>query len=162
MPSNLYVLPAYGKAITLDDQGVYCVFNQHDGAIQSVIQLLYENDDWTLYQLQRTSDDDALFWTVMSDSTQCRLSSMTSVQIAHYLAKPEYAEPRGAWQMMRNAQYGFGKFTPIFPDEEVCYAVALFTGDELRGLVRLHKADAQTTESVIAQTQPHAMLGANT
>ena len=160
MPGNLYVLPAYGKAITLDDQGVYCVFNQHDGTIQTVIRLLYENDDWTLYQLQRTSDDDTLYWTVMSDSTHCSLNSLTSEQIAHYLAKPEYAEPRGAWQMMRNAQYGFGKFTPINPDAELSYAIAIFAGDTLRGLVRLHKADAETLALTTVQTQPQAMLGA--
>ena len=156
MPSNLYVLPAYGKAITLDDQGIYYVRNQHTGTIQTIIQLVYEQNDWTLYQLQRTSDGDACYWTVMSDSTQCSLTSLTSEQIAHYLAKPEYAEPRGAWQMMRNTQYGFGKFTPVHAAAEIGYAIVMFAGDEVRGLVRLHKADDplldNTTEPVYQES----------
>lgn len=140
MPNNLYIHPAYGKAITLDDQGVYCVLNQQTGAVQTIVQLVYQHDDWYLYQLQNTHDEETLYWTVMSNTTQSQLTSMTSEQICHYLAKPEYAEPKGAWQVMRNGQYGFGKFTQ-FTSANIEFALLVFADDALRGLIRLHKLD---------------------
>jgi hypothetical protein len=140
MPDNLYVHPAYGKAITLDDQGVYCVLNQQTGAVQTIIQLVYQHDDWYMYQLQNTHDEETLYWTVMSDTTKSQLISMTSEQICHYLAKPEYANPKGAWQVMRNGQYGFGKFTH-FTSAMTEYAILVFAEDALRGVIRLHKLE---------------------
>ena len=140
MPNNLYIHLAYGKAITLDDQGVYCVLNQQTGDVQTIIQLVYQHDDWYMYQLQNTHDEETLYWTVMSDTTQSQLNSMTSEQICHYLAKPEYANPKGAWQVMRNGQYGFGKFTH-FTSAMTEYAILVFADDVLRGVIRLHKLE---------------------
>jgi len=140
MPDNVYVHPAYGKPITLDDQGVYCVLNHHTGAVQTILQVVYQHDDWRMYQLQNTHDEETLFWAVMSDTTQSQLISMTSEQICHYLPWPEYAYPKGAWQVMRNAQYGFGKFTH-FISAITEYAILVFAGDALRGVIRLHKLE---------------------
>ena len=158
MPNNLYIHPAYGKAITLDDQGVYCVLNQHTGAVQTIIQLVYQQDDWYLYQLQNTHDEETLYWTVMSDTTQSQLNSMTSEQICHYLAKPEYANPKGAWQVMRNGQYGFGKFTQ-FTSANIEFALLVFANDTVRGLIRLHKLEqeAKVTDARDTETQEPAL-----
>jgi len=54
MTSNVINLPTYGKAITLNDQGVYLILNASTGAIQSVFQLAYD-DDWYIFQLERTT-----------------------------------------------------------------------------------------------------------
>jgi hypothetical protein len=140
MPNNLYIHPAYGKAITLDDQGMYCVLNQKTGTVQNVIHLVYEQDDWYMYQLQNTHDKDSFYWAVMADTIQPQLMSMSSEQICHYLAKPEYAEPKGAWQVMRNGQYGFGKFTH-FTSADIAYAILVFADNALRGVIRLHKLE---------------------
>lgn len=156
MPNNLYIHPAYGKAITLDDQGVYCVLNQHTGAVQTIIQLVYQQDDWYLYQLQNTHDEETLYWTVMSDTTQSQLNSMTSEQICHYLAKPEYANPKGAWQVMRNGQYGFGKFTQ-FTSANIEFALLVFANDTVRGLIRLHKLDEDAPSVSLQQAEAKAL-----
>ena len=140
MPSNLYVLPAYGKAITLEDQGIFYVMNHYADTIQSVIQLVYQNDEWCLLQLQPTSDTDEYCWTVMTDDSNYALDSMPSAQIAHHFARPEFAEPKGAWQVIRNQSYGFGKFTPIDSSQPIAYAILMFAGEEIKAVIRLHQA----------------------
>ncbi|MDX1914934.1 MAG: hypothetical protein SFU55_05060 [Methylophilus sp.] len=151
MPSNLYVLPAYGKAITLDDQGVYYVLNRQSGKIQTVIQLIYHEDEWYLFQLQPTSDQDECCWTVLAENTNCTLQSMTSEQITHHFIKPEFAEPKGAWQVMANSQYGFGKFTPLNTEDEIAYAVLMFSEGELQNVIRMHKSEENLMQNAAAQ-----------
>jgi hypothetical protein len=44
---------------------------------------------------------------------------------------------------MRNADFGFGKFTPIESPEEISYAILTFEGDEMKAPIRLHKAPSE-------------------
>ena len=146
MPSNLFVLPAYGKAITLDDQGIFYVMNHYGDTIQSVIQLVYQNDEWCLLQLQPTSDADEYCWTVMTSDSHYALESMPSTQIAHHFARPEFSEPKGAWQVIRNQSYGFGKFTPLDSNQSIAYAVLMFEHGEIKAVIRLHQAQEVSTK----------------
>ncbi len=152
MPSNLFVLSAYGKAITLDDQGVFYVMNQYEDTIQNIIQLTYAKDEWCLMQLQHTSMADEYCWTVMSADSRYALDSMTSAQIAHHFARPEFAEPKGAWQVIRNQQYGFGKFTPLEGGEPIAYGLLMFENDEIKAIIRLHRMQADMMQTMTEET----------
>ena len=152
MPSNLFVLPASGKAITLDDQGVFYVMNQYSDTIQNVIQLVYQQNEWCLFQLQPTSVAGEYCWTVLTGDSNYALDSMTSSQIAHCFSRPEFAEPKGAWQVIRNQRYGFGKFTPLEVDQSVAYAVLMFEQDDIKAVIRLHPMDESVMESFVEET----------
>jgi hypothetical protein len=147
MASNVLSFPTFGKAITLDDKGIYYTMNTSTGSIHSVFQLIYE-DDWYLYQLQRTSIEDEYCWALMTENVDYSLSSMTSEQIRHHFSKPEYAEPKGAWQVIRNSKYGFGKFTPTKANDPLRYAMILFSGNEMLMPVLIHKADEDVLQKV--------------
>jgi hypothetical protein len=148
MPSNLFVLPAYGKAITLDDQGIFYVMNHYSDTIQSIVQLVYQHDEWCLLQLQPTSIADEYCWTVMSGDADYALDSMSSTQIAHHFARPEFAEPKGAWQVIRNQRYGFGKFTPLDNTQPIAYGMLMFEHGEIKAVIRLHQAEASLTQQL--------------
>jgi hypothetical protein len=133
--SNVFNLPIYGKPITLDDQGVYYANNKKTGAINNVFQLVYEADaneegDWYLYQLKNTSKLGEMGWVILADNGDYPLKSLSIEDIKQHFDKPEYAEPKGAWQLMRNSRYGFGKFTPLHADDEIKYAMILFSADD--------------------------------
>ena len=66
MTSNVVNLPTYGKAISLDDQGVYFTLNPSTGAVHSIIQLVYD-DEWYLFQLQKTGQEDEAGWIMMTE-----------------------------------------------------------------------------------------------
>jgi hypothetical protein len=139
MENNVFVFPTFGKAITLEDQGIYYTINTKTGKIHSVIQLVYD-DDWYLYQLQNSGRDEDVCWTILAESANYALNSMTTEQIRRSFAKPEYAEPVGAWQVIKNSRFGIGKFTPLNPAEPVNYAMILFSGNEMHAPVLIHKA----------------------
>ncbi len=143
MTSNVVNLPTYGKAISLDDEGIYFVLNASTGAVQSIFQLVYE-DDWYLYQLEATGREDEASWSIMAEGNSYPLISVPTTELARHFSKPEYAEPRGAWQVIRNSKYGFGKFTPVNKDEPVGHAMILFQDNEMLMPVRIHKADEET------------------
>jgi hypothetical protein len=140
MPSNVFVFPTFGKAITLDDQGVYYTMNTSTGSILSVVQLVYK-DDWYLYQLQNGAKEGELCWTIMAENTDYSLNSMTTEEIRRNFAKPEYAEPVGAWQVIKNSKFGFGKFTPLSHEDPISYAMILFSDNDMRAPLLIHKAD---------------------
>ena len=140
MDTNVYVFPTFGKPITLDDQGIYYTLNANTGAIQGVIQLVYE-DEWFLYQLQNYAYEDEAGWSILAENGSYQLNSMTTEQIRRTFAKPEYAAPRGAWQVIKNSKFGFGKFTPLDPLEPVNYAMLMFTGNDMHAPVLIHKAE---------------------
>jgi hypothetical protein len=78
---------------------------------------------------------------------------MTTEQIRHHFSKPEYLEPRGAWQVIKNSTFGIGKFTPLQAGETIRYAILVFKDGEMLTPLLIHKAEAeaqtsQTTESV--------------
>ncbi len=143
MTSNVINLPTYGKAITLDDQGIYFILNASTGAIQSIFQLVYD-DEWYLFQLEKTDEDNEPNWAIMAEDSDYALMSVPTTELRRHFSKPEYAEPRGAWQVIRNGKYGFGKFTSVNPDEPVGHAMIMFSGDEMLMPVRIHKADDET------------------
>lgn len=156
MPSstsnNVIVFPTFGRAITLDDQGVYYALNTRTGSIHSVFQLTYQ-DDWYLYQLESNGDEDEMCWTLLSENIDYALNSMTTEQIRRQFAKPEYAEPRGAWQVIKNSKFGFGKFTPSQAGAPTRYAMLVFTGNQMHPPMLLHKAeDALQNTEELAQT----------
>lgn len=143
MTSNVINLPTYGKAITLDDQGIYFILNASTGAVQSIFQLAYD-DDWYLFQLERTTEGREPNWSIMAEGGDVPLMSVPTNELRRHFSIPEFAEPRGAWQVIRNAKYGFGKFTPVDTDEPVSHAMIMFVGDEMLMPVRIHKADDET------------------
>jgi hypothetical protein len=128
--SNVFNLPIYGKPIELYDQGVYFAKNKKTGGINNVFQLVYEDDDWYLYQLKNTSKNGEMGWVILADNGDYPLKSLATEEIRHHFDKPEYAEPKGAWQLMRNSRYGFGKFTPVHAEGEIKYAMVLFSADD--------------------------------
>lgn len=149
--SNVISFPTIGKAITLEDQGFYYAINRRTGTIHSVFQLVYQ-DDWYLYQLESNGDEDDMSWSLLSGTTDYALNSMTTEKIRIHFSKPEYNEPRGAWQVIHNSKFGIGKFTPIAAGESVRYAVLVFDEGEMLSPILIHKADTegytdQTTES---------------
>lgn len=143
MTSNVVNLPTYGKAISLDDQGIYFILNASTGSIQSIFQLVYD-DEWYLFQLEKTDNDNEPNWSVMAEGQDYGLMSVPTTELRRHFSKPEFAEPRGAWQVIRNGKYGFGKFTPVDENEPMGHAMMMFDGDEMLRPVRIHKADDET------------------
>lgn len=146
MANNLFVLPRLGQTIRQEDSGIYYILNQQTGRVRSLIQLVRENLHWYILQLQPIADGLDYRWSVLSRENDCALQAATDKQIAHYFSRPEYAEPAGAWQVMRNADFGFGKFTPIEAPDEVSYAILTFDGEDMQRPVRLHKAPPEWLE----------------
>jgi hypothetical protein len=102
-----------------------------------VFHLVYEEDEWYLYQLKNTSKNGKMGWVILADNGDYPLKSVATEEIRHHFDKPEYAEPKGAWQLMRNSRYGFGKFTPIHAEDEIRYAMILFSSAEMPGIPKM-------------------------
>lgn len=141
MQNNVYNISVYGKPIELNDQGVYCAINRKTGEINNVFQLLYEDDDWYLYQLKNTGKQGEMAWVILADQGDYSLKRLPTEDIKQHFSKPEYAEPKGAWQLIRNSRYGFGKFTPMHAEEKTRYAMILFSGAEMLVPLLIVKAD---------------------
>ena len=151
--NNVFNLPIYGKPIELSDAGIYYANNKKTGAINNVFHLVYEDDpnqdsEWYLYQLKNTSKNGEMGWVILADNGDYPLKSLPTEEIKHHFDKPEYAEPRGAWQLMRNSRYGFGKFTPIHNDETIKYAMVLFSGSEMLVPLLIQKAEDEVLKSL--------------
>jgi hypothetical protein len=151
--NNIFNLPIYGKPIELSDAGIYYANNKKTGAINNVFHLIYEDDpnqdgDWYLYQLKNTSKNGEMGWVILADNGDYPLKSLPTEEIKHHFDKPEYVEPRGAWQLMRNSRYGFGKFTPIYNDEAIKYAMVLFSGSEMLVPLLIQKAEDEVLKSL--------------
>lgn len=153
MPNNVYNIPVYGKPIELDDQGVYYAVNRKTGDINNVFQLVYEDDDWYLYQLKNTGKNGEMGWVILADNGDYPLKSLATEDIRHHFDKPEYAEPKGALQLMRNSRYGFGKFTPIHAEEKIRYAMILFSGAEMLVPLLILKAEDDILQSLAELNQ---------
>ncbi|MEQ1487019.1 MAG: hypothetical protein ABL920_00890 [Methylotenera sp.] len=158
MPNNVYNIPVYGKPITLDDQGIYCAINRKTGEINNVFQLLYEGDskedqNWYFYQLKNTGKNGEMGWVILADNGDYPLKSLPTEEIKRHFDKPQFAEPKGAWQLMRNSRYGFGKFTPIHTEDEVKYAMILFSGTEMLVPLLIIKADDESLKSLAEPIQ---------
>lgn len=158
MPNNVYNIPVYGKPIELNEQGIYYAINRKTGDINNVFQLVYEGDtkedqNWYLYQLKNTGKNGEMGWVILADNGDYPLKSVSTEEIKHHFDKPEYAEPKGAWQLMRNSRYGFGKFTPIHADENVRFALILFSGAEMLVPLLILKADDYSLQSLAGPEQ---------
>lgn len=145
---NVFNIPVYGKPIMLDDQGVYYAKNRKTGGINNVFNLVYEDDEWYLYQLKNTGKDGEMGWVILADNGDYPLKSISTENIKQYFDKPEYQEPKGAWQLMRNSRYGFGKFTPIHMEEDIRYAMILFSGAEMLVPLLILKAEDEGLQSL--------------
>jgi hypothetical protein len=146
--SNVFNLPIYGKPIELQDQGVYYAKNKKTGAINNVFHLVYEENEWYLYQLKNTSKNGEMGWVILADNGDYPLKSLATEEIRHHFDKPEYAEPKGAWQLMRNSRYGFGKFTPVHAEDDIKYAMILFSGSEMLVPLLINKAKDEILQSL--------------
>jgi hypothetical protein len=158
MPNNVYNIPVYGKPIELDEQGIYYAINRKTGDINNVFQLVYEGDtkenqDWYLYQLKNTGENGEMGWVILADNGDYPLKSVSTEEVKHHFDKPEYAEPKGAWQLMRNSRYGFGKFTPIHAEDNVRFALILFSGAEMSVPLLILKADDHSLQSLAEPEQ---------
>jgi hypothetical protein len=158
MPNNVYNIPVYGKPIELDEQGIYYAINRKTGDINNVFQLVYEGDtkenqDWYLYQLKNTGKNGEMGWVILADNGDYPLKSVSTEEVKHHFDKPEYAEPKGAWQLMRNSRYGFGKFTPIHAEDNVRFALILFSGAEMLVPLLILKADDHSLQSLAEPEQ---------
>lgn len=155
--SNVFNLPIYGKPIELDDQGVYFAKNKKTGAINNLFHLVYQEGEWYLYQLKNTSKDGEMGWVILADYGDYPLKSVATEEIRHHFDKPEYAEPKGAWQLMRNSRYGFGKFTPLHAEDDIRYAMILFSAAEMSGMpemlvpLLIQKAGDEVIQSLAGQ-----------
>ena len=129
--NNVFNLPIYGKPIELTDAGIYFAKNKKTGAVNNVFHLVYDDEDWYLYQLKNTGKNGEMGWVILADNGDYPLNSISTEEIKYHFDKPEYAEPKGAWQMIRNSRYGFGKFTPVHNDETIKYAMVLFSSAEM-------------------------------
>lgn len=145
---NVFNIPVYGKPIMLDDQGVYYAKNRKTGGINNVFNLVYEDDEWYLYQLKNTGKDGEMGWVILANNGDYPLKSISTENIKQYFDKPEYQEPKGAWQLMRNSRYGFGKFTPIHMEEDIRYAMILFSGAEMLVPLLILKAEDEGLQSL--------------
>jgi hypothetical protein len=158
MSNNVYNIPVYGKPIELDEQGIYYAINRKTGDINNVFQLVYEGDtkenqDWYLYQLKNTGKNGEMGWVILADNGDYPLKSVSTEEVKHHFDKPEYAEPKGAWQLMRNSRYGFGKFTPIHAEDNVRFALILFSGAEMLVPLLILKADDHSLQSIAEPEQ---------
>lgn len=141
-------LMSFGKPILLDDQGIYYTLNRKTGGINNVFQLVYEDDNWYLYQLKNTSKDGDMGWVILADQGDYALSSVGASKVRELFDRPEFAEPKGAWQLLRNQRYGFGKFTPSVSEAEVRYAMILFSGESMLVPLLIEKAEDELLQSL--------------
>jgi hypothetical protein len=148
MPNNVFNIPVFGKPIELNDQGVYYAINRKTGDINNVFQLVYEANDWYLYQLKNTGKNGEMGWVILADNGDYPLKSITGEEIKHHFDKPEYRDPKGAWQVMCNTRYGFGKFTPMHAEEDIQYAMILFSGAEMLVPLLIIKAEDDVLTSL--------------
>ena len=140
-----------GAPITLDECGFYIARNRADGSVNSVFNLRYENDDWRLSQLKHVvaTDDsvETLFWVSLGDgsgdgtgnSMNGVLQSMPTAELQQWLQRPELQELPGGWQVLRNARFGFGKFTPSNKKFSTSYAFLRFRDGQMLGPILIEK-----------------------
>lgn len=138
----------FGQPILLDDQGIYYTVNRKTGGVNNVFQLVYEDDNWYLYQLKNTTKDGDMGWVILADQGDYALNSVDTSTVRQLFDKPEFAEPKGAWQLMRNDRYGFGKFTPMDMQTLTRYAMILFSGDEMLVPLLIEKAEDELLQSL--------------
>ncbi len=148
MSNRVFNTPAQGKPITLDDQGVYYAINRKTGDINNVFNLVCEDALWYLYQLKNTDKEGGMGWVILADQDDYALETVATEDVERYFAKPEYLEPKGIWQLIRNSRYGFGKFTPESAEMGVHFGMILFSKDEMLVPLLIEKAHDELLQSL--------------
>lgn len=154
--SNVLPFPKIGQAINGKDQGLYFARNTQTGLVQSIYRL-DSNKDWYLHQLHPLADD-MFTWELMAAHANDVMSMMPRKTIASNFNRPELAEPKGAWQVLHNSQFGFGKFTPDDLASPVRFAMIPFHQGALKMPVWIEKAD----ESALVQAKKHLIQSLET
>lgn len=155
MADNVLKFPNQGKAISLDDQGVYFALNARTGLVHSIFRLDFEHQ-WYLHQLQKTDIKDEYGWVLMAEHANDMMLKMSSFEIKHHFSKPEFSEPKGVWQVVRNSVYGFGKFTPQNQQDPIRFALMSFDNNVMSLPILVVKADEATLRR--AETALHERL----
>ncbi len=148
MPNNVFNIPSFGKPIELADQGVYYAVNRSTGKINNVFHLKYDDEDWLLYQLKNTDKEGEMGWIILADNGDYPLKSVAAELVKTLFDKPEFAEPKGSWQLIRNSRYGFGKFTPAHINEPNKFAFVLFSGAQMLVPLLILKAQDELLQSL--------------
>ena len=148
MPNNVFNIPSFGKPIELSDQGVYYAVNRQTGNINNVFHLKYDDEDWLLYQLKNTGKDGEMGWIILAYNGDYPLKTVGLIETKSYFEKPEYAEPKGSWQVIRNSRYGFGKFTPCHADDANKFAFILFSANQMLVPLLILKAEDELLQSL--------------
>ena len=148
MPNNVFQISSVGKPIELADQGVYYAVNRKTGQINNVFHLKYDEEDWLLYQLKNTGKDGEMGWIILADNGDYPLKTLESEIVKSLFDRPEFTEPKGSWQLIRNSRYGFGKFTPSHADESIKFAFILFSNDQMLVPLLILKAQDELLKSL--------------
>jgi hypothetical protein len=154
MADNVLKFPNQGKAILLDDQGVYFALNAKNGMVHSIFRLDFEHH-WYLHQLQKTNEIDEFGWVLMAEHANDTLQKMSSFEVNHHFSKPEFAEPKGVWQVLRNSAFGFGKFTPQNQQEPIRFALMAFKNNVMSMPIMVIKADEATLKRAETALNEH-------
>ncbi len=154
MADNVLKFPNQGKAISLDDQGVYFAMNAKTGLVHSIFRLDFEHQ-WYLHQLQKLSEEDEFSWVLMAEHANDTMQKMSSFEIKHYFSKPEFSEPKGVWQVVRNSMFGFGKFTPQNLQDPIRFALMSFQQNVMSMPIMVVKADEATLKRAEAVLSEH-------
>jgi hypothetical protein len=153
MSGHEFNMSAQGSPITLEDQGVYYAINRKTGDINNVFNLVHEDAAWYLYQLKNTDKDGGMGWVILADQGDYELEVVLAEEVEHYFAKPEYLEPKGVWQLIRNSRYGFGKFTPESSDMGTHFGMILFSENEMLVPILIEKAKDEVLQSLAGLDQ---------
>ncbi len=149
---NVIDFPKIGRAINADDQGIYFARNSKTGHLHSIYRLDFAQE-WMMHQLEAVGDDHHA-WRLMAAHANDSMVSMRQEDIAFYFNRPEFEEPKGAWQVILNSVFGFGKFTPEAPDVPVSYAMIPFHDLAMGMPILITKAD----ESALALAKQQLSL----
>lgn len=144
MPNNAFST----KPIESNDQGIYYAVNSKTGGINNVFQLVLEDEEWLLYQLKNVDKEGNVAWVILTDEVGAVLKPIDQEEVERHFSKPAYLEPKGNWQVMRNARYGFGKFTPESLEMNVQFAFILFSGDEMLVPLLIARAEDELAKSL--------------
>lgn len=148
MSNQVFKTPRNCKPIILDDQGVYYAINRKTGDINNVFNLVHEEASWYLYQLKNTDKEGGMGWVILADQSDYELEAVAEEDVGRHFSKPEYLEPKGTWQLIRNSRYGFGKFTPESSEMATRYGMILFSGDEMLVPLLIEKAKDEILQSL--------------
>ena len=145
MPMNDFEV----KPINSEDQGIYYAVNKKTGGINNVFQLVCDDGQWYLYQLKNTDKDGGMGWVILADQDHYLLEQVPRDEVISYFAKPEFLEPKGTWEILRNSRYGFGKFTPESIEIGIRFGLIIFAeNDSVIVPILIQKAEDEALKSL--------------